>query len=102
MVEKTPLSVEGPKLPSADLINFRFDQIDGSFAEIKQTLKDMTESSVPRAEIMLMKKDRDDKLSDMQTQIDNIVEDKRWLYRAIMSAVLLAAASVVLTLAVKR
>lgn len=100
MNPKNP-QVEGPKLPSADLINFRFDQIDGSFAEIKQTLKEMTDSSIPRAELMLMKKERDEKLADLQNQINSLRTNSLWWFRAIISALLLAGATIALTFFLK-
>ena len=103
MAKITPIPpVEIPKLPSADLINYRFDQIDGSFKEIKDTLRNMQEQAVPRSEIMMMKKERDDKIMDIQDQVDELKANNKWWFRSIITALLLAIASFALTFLVKK
>lgn len=65
-------------LPSADLINYRFDQNDRQFEKLNKKLDDMTTNFVTQAYITELKSESDAKHKDFQKQIDDIKKNAKW------------------------
>lgn len=122
-------------LPSADLITYRFDRVDSGLAQVSERLDNMSQVFVPRAEIMLMHKEQDERIASVQREcvqltqavrneallsanaireevkitnsyITEVKEGRKWTQRtaiaAILSAVLLAIASLIVSLIAHR
>lgn len=78
--------VPSVQMPSADLINFRFDQTDRQFDELKNTLTKLTNNFVTREEAQALREERDGRIAEITRRLDSY----RWYMRSIISAVLLA------------
>jgi hypothetical protein len=59
-------NVEPPKMPSADLINFRFDQSDKQMSEVNRKLDQLTSNFATKAEVLTMKEEHVAKMLEMQ------------------------------------
>lgn len=93
--------LEPPRLPSADLVQYRFDKIDESQALVLKGFDDlkteMRSTFVPREEINLMIRERDEKEISAHRELHTKIEivdkkvteehdNKRWLNRALITA----------------
>ncbi len=78
--------VEQPKMPSADLINYRFDMIDNKLLETGIKLDKLTLSFATKEEAHAVKEDLLTQIAALQGQISAERADRRWRNRMISSA----------------
>lgn len=88
---KEPRIVPSVQMPSADLINFRFDQNDKNVAELKEMVGGLTNNFLTKDEAQMLKEERDAAISSVNQRLDNFV----WYWRALIVAVLTALATAV-------
>lgn len=98
MVKKIDQPVAAIPLPSADLITYRFDQTDKRFDELNETLKDFAGTFMTKEEIMSLKAQHDKDISDIWDKF----ADLRWYWRVLFSSALLAVATAVAALMIRR
>lgn len=95
-------------VPSADLINYRFDQNDKALKEMKDEstkrfdalntkLDDITTTFLTKEEAHSLKEEHDKDIRAIWKKFD----DQRWYWRAIVTAVLLCFATAVAELLTK-
>lgn len=80
-------------LPSADLINYRFDQNDLQFEKLNKKLDDMTTNFVTQAYVAKLKADADEKHQNLQKQLDDIRSSAKWWVGTIIAAAGIVVAS---------
>lgn len=68
-------TVEPPKMPSADLINYRFDQADKQFAEISGKIDHLANNFVTKEELQVVVND-----------LESFKNDRKWWTRMMTSA----------------
>ena len=81
-------------LPSADLINYRFDQADRQFDKLNKKLDDMTTNFVTSAYVAQLVSDGDKKHTALQQQIDDIKRNAKWWVGVILTICTIAVAAV--------
>lgn len=81
-----PKVVPSVQMPSADLINFRFDQNDKNVAELKEMVGKLTTNFLTKEEAQVLKDERDSAINAVNKRLDNW----QWYWRALVSAALLA------------
>lgn len=118
----TQPQVEIPKLPSADLIQFRFDRIDDAVSKLDKRVEFFTSTFINKDEAALLISERNEKISTSQRELTTLIEDvrreatkanievlkridrndedKRWLNRKIVGAVLVAAITAIFSLTI--
>lgn len=79
-------SVEPPKMPSADLINFRFDQSDKQMSEVSRKLDHLSNSFVTKEEVAAFRDECNMKIADIQRQADADKANRRWWNRMLATA----------------
>lgn len=80
------LTVEQPKMPSADLINYRFDNIEKIQKSTNDKLDMLTNNFLTREEAQTLTQERDAKIADIQRQLDADRAERRWKTRMIATA----------------
>lgn len=78
-------------MPSADLINFRFDQQDKKFDELNAKLDALTIGFLTKEEARNLKEEHDKDISALWKKFD----DQRWYWRAVFTCGLTLVAGVV-------
>lgn len=79
-------SVEPPKMPSADLINFRFDQSDKQMSEVNRKLDHLTNSFVTKEEVAALRDECNMKIAEIQRSADTDKANRRWWNRMLATA----------------
>ena len=59
-------------LPSADLVQYRFDQLDMKMISLDEQLKIIISGGISKADVMLIKAESDRRLSIMETNVRNL------------------------------
>lgn len=87
-------------MPSADLLNYRFDQVDQNFKEVKEQLAALVSNFITKEEAQMLKDERDAKIEALRIEHGNALkaltdrlDTQRWYWRAIVTAVLFALAA---------
>ena len=63
--------------PSKDLFQYRFDRVDQGLEKVTERLDNMSQLFVPRAEIELMAKERDERLASVQRECIQLIQEVR-------------------------
>lgn len=98
MSDKTPRIVPAVQMPSADLINFRFDQNDKNVAELKDMVGKLTNNFITKEEAQMLKEERDTAIAAVNKRLDNW----QWYWRTIISGVVLALATAIAAIVIKK
>lgn len=69
------VAVEQPKMPSADLINYRFDQTDKKFVELGAKLDHLTNHFATKQDF-----------AELQRRLDAHLSERRWKSRMLATA----------------
>lgn len=89
MADKTPAVVPSVQMPSADLINYRFDQLDKSNAEVKLLIASLGDTFASKEEV----KAGDDAAQEKIVAINKRLDNWARVLWAVVSAALLALAT---------
>lgn len=69
--------IEAPKLPSADLIQFRFDRIDEAVNKLDKKVDYFTQTFLSKDESALLISERNEKIANAQKELTTLIEDVR-------------------------
>lgn len=89
------------QLPSADLVQFRFDKLDEAFEKLDKKMDDIVSNTVTKEEATLLVAERNEKIQqlkdDFEEEIKTIkdqmkedAENRKWLNRKIIGSVIAA------------
>lgn len=65
-------NVERPRLPSADLVQYRFDQLDETMKAFDVKLERLITGGITRADVLEMRAANDKRVSALELKVDSI------------------------------